>query len=133
MQISSIYIDTIYRQRAGEMIAFASLVLDDELRVNDIRVVERCDGQIIVNMPCKDRPIRCPACEQITPLRSSYCCQCGTKIDPAAKPISAGGKERRYIDLTHPITPELRGRIDAAVVTAYRERQRQFGTATVAA
>ena len=100
--------------------AIASITIDDDFVVHDLRVVEGERG-LFVAMPSRRITDRCPMCRNKNPLRSRFCSECGARLDESRAPRDGHGRLKLHVDIAHPINSECRARIQDAILAAYQE------------
>ncbi|MEZ6093234.1 MAG: SpoVG family protein [Pirellulaceae bacterium] len=101
--------------QSNRLLAFCSIVLDNEFAIRDIRVLQGDHG-IVVAMPCRKRTIKCDRCGTNNAFNATYCNHCGheqKKLDLS--------REEQYQDVAHPICSESRTELNAAIIAKYLE------------
>lgn len=99
--------------------AYCAVVFDDSFVVHNVRVIEKADG-ILVAMPSRKLTAKCPVCHFKNPIDSSYCGNCGTRLRDQAAIKKLQRDSKLHFDIAHPINPDCRRMIEAAVIEAYR-------------
>jgi stage V sporulation protein G len=99
---------------ADRLLATASIILDNELAIHEIRVVRR-NGSGMIAMPSRKATVQCPCGERMS-FDCSYCPACA-KRNAQPKPST-----RLHNDIAHPISAGLRKRIEDSVLAAYQRR-----------
>lgn len=105
MNVTKVFVD---QSNDDAIVATASLYLDDEFAVHDLRVMR--DGRIF--MPSRPKSKRCATCRKRCNATARYCEWCGDKA-----PMWNGSQP--YVDVAHPLTPEVRSTIEEAVRKAH--------------
>jgi len=101
--------------------AFATVTFDDDFVVRDIKVIEGRQG-LFVAMPSARLMENCPVCGKKNPIRSSYCCECGAKLEPPRRVEDPAERREEHRDICHPIRPEFRHYIQSRIVNAYLQK-----------
>ena len=96
--------------------AYVTITFDNRFVVRDLKVIEGNKG-LFVAMPSKRMKEPCPKCHYKNVVRSSYCNQCGSKLEITVYEKEDYQNEHR--DIAHPITSEAREYIQKVVVEAY--------------
>ncbi len=108
--------------------AFATLTFDDCFVIRDIKIIEGNKGYFVA-MPSRRIKESCPKCGHGNVVRSSYCNQCGAKLNsPPAEKIEQQGEHK---DVAHPITSECRDYIQKVVLEAYQREKEKVPTPQV--
>ena len=102
---------------------FASVVFDDEFVVRELKIIEGMKG-LFVAMPTRKLTDRCGHCGTKNHLRSRFCNQCGSRLDPYRAERDELGRAKLHADVTHPINAACREKIQKAVLAAYGEEMR---------
>jgi len=100
-----------------KVLASASIWLDEDFAVHEIRIVKR-NGSVVLAMPNRKVTVKCE-CGERNPFDLIYCGVCGKKRD-CPKP-----QGRLFKDLAHPTNTKLRDEIEAAVLKAYEEKKQK--------
>lgn len=115
-------------RRDGEpdehFLAFATVVLDDALRIDGLKVIRGNTDNLFVAMPTRRVEAPCPRCRVKNGLRYRYCRNCGTKLDPAGTMAALAGPEGKVrMDkcVVHPVHAACRAIIEDAVLEEYRD------------
>lgn len=114
MEITSV---PIFLERDGLLRAFASIVIDGDFIVKDLRVIE--NGQkLFVCMPNRKRTDRCLQCGVNNSILARFCYRCGCNLpsDWSLKDVNA------FIDIAHPLNNETRLMITDRVLHAYQHK-----------
>ncbi len=73
-----------------------------------------------VAMPSRRFTVHCPRCRCKNHLKSTYCNQCGLKLDD--QPVRDElGRNKLYADIAHPINSACREMIQLCVIQAFEE------------
>ncbi len=113
--------------------AFATITFDDCFVVRDIKIIEGSKG-LFVAMPSRRMREPCPKCRHRNAVRSSYCNQCGTKLEESGAHHHPGSAEEikdrqeEHRDIAHPITAEFREYIQKTVLAAYDQQKDNLQT-----
>ena len=91
--------------------AYASICLDDEMVVHNVKLV-RSAGRMLVCMPSDKGRVRC-GCGCGVAWDSRYCQRCGNRMPAIPKP------EKHHHDICHPLGNVARSKVEAAVLAAY--------------
>ena len=102
----------------SRLLAFASIVLDNEFAVRDVKVIQGTKG-VFVAMPSRKLTDDCPQCGAKSYLQSHYCHRCGCRHDEHR--ATRGVRAKLHADVAHPISATCRAYIQVAVLAAYRE------------
>lgn len=125
MEVTEVRIRLVSDNSAEKLCAFATITLDNEFVVRDMKVIEGNNG-LFIAMPSRKVMERCRKCGSKNAVRSSFCNDCGTKLPPSR--VDVDGRGKAHVDVAHPVTSGCRERIHAAVVNAY-EKARERGHA----
>ena len=98
--------------------AFASLVINDELCIRDLKVLQGNKG-LFVAMPSRKILDRCDGCGTKNHLSARFCNQCGSRLDEHRAPRDEDGRSKLHSDVCHPIARSGRIELEAAVLAAY--------------
>lgn len=101
--------------RGDKLQAFASITLDNEFVVRDIKVIKGLSGYFVA-MPSRKLTARCPSCGCKNHLRAGYCNQCGNRLKEGRIPVDERGRAKLHADIAHPINQECRSTIQEAIV-----------------
>lgn len=112
MDVTDVRMD---RTRRGRMVAICSITLDGQLAIHRIRIIER-DNDLLVAMPQDATVTPCEECRAPCPANHNHCGRCGA---PLALQSQRLGDKKLWHDVVHPISPELRRKIDDAVLDEY--------------
>jgi stage V sporulation protein G len=100
---------------SGKLLANATIVIDDAMKVSDIRIIA-LEERNIVAMPSRKQSDRCPKCRCKNTIDSKFCNACGVRLH------SSGASESGlHMDLVHPITTDCRAYIEKVVLEAYEK------------
>lgn len=126
MEITEVKIRLVPESEEEKLKGYATITFDASFVVKDLRIIQGTRGMIVA-MPTKKLTFSCPRCRSKNPLRARYCSDCGTALRGAtAKRNPATGKPLLQVDIAHPITPELRKKIEEVVISSYeQERAKQ--------
>lgn len=98
------------------VLAYASIVLDNELAIKGIRLV-RARGKLLASMPNKGKIRDCPFCSGKNEMNHSYCKDCGKPLPRLTD------SDRIFSDMVHPVNSSLRLHIEQVLFSAYEERR----------
>ena len=84
--------------------AYCSVTIDDAFVVRDLKIIEGSKGPFVA-MPSRKLADHCPRCGHKNHMRSCYCNQCGSQLDPDRAPRDERGRARLHADLAHPMAP----------------------------
>jgi stage V sporulation protein G len=111
--------------------AFCTMTLDGEFVVRDLKIIEGTSG-LFVAMPSRKLTDHCPKCRGKNHLRAKFCNDCGARLgESRVSDEDVLGK--LHADIAHPINTECRGRLQGAILDAYRQELRVAGRADEAA
>lgn len=102
-------------QNGSSLRAYCTLVLDNELVLQDVKLIAGNSG-LFVCMPAKKVTEKCGQCGAKNPLLANYCSTCGHKF---AAPSDRSSK--LFFDVVYPINAECRKKITEAVLGAYNK------------
>ncbi len=100
--------------------AFCSITIDHCFVVRDLKIIQGIKGPFVA-MPSRKLMDRCGKCKTKNHLRSNYCNQCGTKLQPDRIDRSSEGRVKLYADIAHPINSECREEIQNFVIDAFEK------------
>ena len=100
------------------LLAFASIVLDHEFFVGDLKIVKTPKG-LLISMPSRKISDHCHQCKTKNAVTSRFCTQCGCKLKENRIKYDIDGRLEIYADIAHPLNFECRKMIDTAVIGAY--------------
>lgn len=119
MNITEVRIKLV-RDPRDKLRGFASITIDGQLVVRDIKIIEGGKG-LFVAMPSRKLHDRCPGCACKNPLRARFCNDCGRRLAERRGDEDERGKVRLYADIAHPIHQDGRDHLQRLIVTAYHE------------
>jgi len=117
MNITEIRIKLV-RDPRDKLRGFASITIEDELVVRDIKIIEGGKG-LFVAMPSRKLHDRCPFCAGKNPLRARHCTDCGKRLRDQRGASDDRGRVRLYADIAHPIHQDGRDHLQRLIVDAY--------------
>jgi len=117
MNITEIRIKLV-RDPRDKLRGFASITIEGELVVRDIKIIEGGKG-LFVAMPSRKLHDRCPNCACKNPLRARHCNDCGRRLRDQRGAADERGKVRLYADIAHPIHQDGRDHLQRLIVEAY--------------
>jgi len=98
--------------------AFASVTLDGDFVVRDIKIIDGAAG-IFVAMPSRKLADRCSKCKSKNHLRAKFCNECGESLAENRIVRDRRGRTKLHADIAHPINAECRQRLQERIVEAY--------------
>jgi stage V sporulation protein G len=117
MNVTEIRIKLV-RDPRDKLRGFASITIESELVVRDIKIIEGSKG-LFVAMPSRKLHDRCPSCSCKNPLRARHCNDCGRRLREQRGEADDRGRVRLYADIAHPIHQEGRDHLQRLIVSAY--------------
>jgi stage V sporulation protein G len=114
-------------QSGDRLKAFCTMTLDGEFVVRDLKIIEGTSG-LFVAMPSRKLTDHCPKCNGKNHLRAKHCNDCGARL-PEKRISDEDVLGKLHADIAHPINSECRGRIQDAILQAYRDELRRAGRA----
>jgi stage V sporulation protein G len=117
MDVSEVRIRLSEDDEAEKLRAFATITLDGEFVVRDIKIIEGGNG-LFLAMPSRRIMEKCRKCGVKNGVPARFCNECGTRL-PQQRRGPESGRPKIFVDVAHPITPACRERIHAAVIQAY--------------
>jgi stage V sporulation protein G len=117
MEVTEVRIRLVQGNNSEKLCAFATITLDNEFVVRDMKVIDGSSG-LFIAMPSRKITERCRQCGCKNSIRASFCNECGGKI-PEAKGDDDQGRSKLHVDVAHPVTSGCREMIHKAVVSAY--------------
>lgn len=117
MNITEIRVKLV-RDPRDKLRGFASITIEGELVVRDIKIIEGGKG-LFVAMPSRKLHDRCPSCAGKNPLRARHCNDCGRRLSEQRGAADDRGKVRLYADIAHPIHQDGRDHLQHLIVHAY--------------
>jgi len=112
-------------QSGDRLKAFCTMTLDGEFVVRDLKIIEGTSG-LFVAMPSRKLTDHCPKCNGKNHLRAKFCNDCGARL-PEKRISDEDVLGKLHADIAHPINSECRGRIQDAILQAYRDERRREG------
>lgn len=111
--------------RDGHMLAYCSVTFDSALVVRDLKIIHGTRGPFVA-MPDRKLTDHCVRCNTKNHLRAKYCNECGLRMNERrALPEDRTVRVKLYADLVHPISADMREKVQAAVIRAY-EREKEL-------
>ncbi|MEZ6093859.1 MAG: SpoVG family protein [Pirellulaceae bacterium] len=117
MKITDVSIKLVYKN--PRLKAFASVVLDNEFVVHDIKVIER-DGGLLVAMPNRKKTFACPTCGCWNNFSAKFCNHCGKRFSDQNVEAEATGRDL-FTDVAHPILADFRSELETEILRAYEQ------------
>lgn len=118
------------------LLAYASVVFDDQLAVHDLKVIEGRNG-LFVAMPSKPAPVRCPCGRKTVPQdrgepvyakRGDAYVLLGKNCPSCQAPLPAPEPGRRFLDIAHPIRHSFRSEVEQAVLAEFEQVKSRSAT-----
>lgn len=101
--------------------AFATITLDDQFVVRDIKIIDGAKG-LFVAMPSRKAKVRCSHCGHSNFVGGRFCAWCAKNIEGIKiVPETSGLQNNEHRDVAHPITAECREYIQKKVLEAYEQ------------
>ena len=95
--------------------AFASVVIDDCLKINNIRVIEDKDKRLFISLPSVEQKVKCSSCSKKILPTDKYCSFCGAShVQNFA--------EQKFKNLVQFITPAISDEVKEKVVKGYKKQ-----------
>lgn len=120
MEITDVQVKPISRAQ-NKLKAFCTVTFDSSFVIKDVRIIEGTKG-LIVAMPVKKFTFRCFKCGCHNPLPARFCNDCGRRVKASnIQRNSQTGRPLFQVDVAHPITHELRQKLEDVVIKKYKE------------
>jgi len=132
MKITEVRV-TLMSNKGTRLKAFCSVTMDNEFVVRDIKVIEGAGGHFVA-MPSRKMTDHCEKCGGKNHLRAKFCNNCGAALRGNRARKDVKGRIKMHIDIAHPVNLECRKRIQAKVISAFKEemeKSRQPGYKSV--
>jgi len=110
----------LMQNRSDRLRAFASITIDDDFVVHDLRVIEGRSG-FFVAMPSRKLSDSCGKCGSKNELRAKFCGNCGGRLDEHRATRGSQARDKFHVDVAHPINTACREMLQEAVLRAYHE------------
>ncbi len=123
MHISEVRIKLIPNP-ADRLKAFASVTLDGDFVVRDIKVIDGSSG-VFVAMPSRKLSDRCDSCGYKNHMRAKFCNECGSELPQDRVPKDRLGRNKLHADIAHPINSECRQMLQQRIVESYNQEIEQ--------
>jgi stage V sporulation protein G len=123
MTITQVRIYLRTKPTTGKLLATAAIVIDNAMKVTDIRIIA-LEGRNIVAMPSRKQADRCPKCSGRNTIDAKFCNYCGTRLHSGLPETGL------HADVVHPITSECRAYLEKVILEAYAgelEKSKQPG------
>lgn len=111
--------------------AFASVVLNGEICIRDMKILQASKG-LFVAMPSRKLLDRCHFCLTKNHLRARFCNQCGGRLNEHRAEVDEEGRAKLHADVCHPISRAARVEIEQAVLDGYEVALREHLAVAVA-
>ncbi len=95
------------------LLAIASILLDDSMVVKDIKVI-RTNEKTFIAMPSRKATERCKKCRGKNTSDAKFCNKCGGRLTPVDVPSG-----KLHSDVVHPITADFRKHLEETILEAY--------------
>ncbi len=119
MKITEVRVKLV-SNKDGRLKAFCSVTMDNEFVVRDIKVIEGAGGYFVA-MPSRKMTDHCQKCGGKNHLRAKFCNNCGSSLRGNRARKDVKGRMKLHADIAHPINIECRKRIQAKVISAFKE------------
>ncbi len=116
----------LMQQRSDRLRAFASITIEDDFVVHDLRVIEGRNG-FFVAMPSRKLSDSCGKCGSKNELRAKFCGNCGARLDEDRATRGPQARDKLHVDVAHPINTACREMLQEAVLRAYHEEEARAG------
>lgn len=123
MEVTEVRIRLVENDNAEKLCAFATITLDREFVVRDMKIIDGNNG-IFVAMPSRRVMVRCKKCGSKNAARTNFCNDCGCKL-PVATHDPHDGHSKVHVDVAHPVTSNCRERIHCAVLKAFHDAKKR--------
>ncbi len=121
IDISEVRVSLVDVGTTGRVKAFVSCLFDHCFCVQDMKIIERDDGSLLLAMPDRLLADRCPFCKSKNPYRNRHCGFCGARIDENRCPRDPEtGRHKAFQDIAYPITSAFRNMLETRVLSAYK-------------
>lgn len=128
MDVTEVRIRLVSDNNAEKLCAFATITLDNEFVVRDMKVIDGNNG-LFVAMPSRKIMERCRKCGNKNPVRSSFCNECGTQMQ-SSQSSENDGRTKVHVDVAHPVTSDCRERIHESVIKAFKQAKERKANGT---
>lgn len=112
VKITRLTINPVSDQTAP-LLAYVTIVLDDELAMHDVRIIRLPNGHRILSMPCRKASDHCPKCRRRNALSDNYCCHCGIARHRGKITV------KLHNDVVFPCVPEFRQYLTETILAEY--------------
>jgi len=123
MEVTDVRIRLVEGNNTEKLRAFATITLDREFVVRDMKIIDGNNG-LFVAMPSRKIMVRCQRCGSKNAIRAAFCNECGKKIEVRAE-RDTEHRMKEHVDVAHPITQTCRDRIHQAVIHAYQDEAKK--------
>ncbi len=106
--------------RDEKLLAFCSVTFNNEFVIRDLKVISGSRGPFVA-MPSRKLMDRCPKCRNKNHLRSRFCNECGTSLNPQRAGKDERGRAKHHTDIAHPINSACREMIQDRILEAYEK------------
>lgn len=105
----------------GKLRAYVTVVLHNEIVLKNIKVIKGDHG-LFLSMPNRMYREQCSNrnCRQNNVIRARFCNWCGQELEPKDYMVTGEGRQV-YVDVAHPISVEVRRRMEHEILSVYRE------------
>jgi stage V sporulation protein G len=103
--------------RRSDLLAYATICIDDSFVVRNLRVVRGPRG-VFCSMPSRALTDHCPECGFKTELPDRYCASCGMRLGDDRVGVDEDGRRILRADVCFPCNPVARAEIHQAVIAA---------------
>jgi len=121
MEISEIRVK-LMNDKDEKLQAFCSVTFNDDFVIRDLKIIGGSKGPFVA-MPSRKLMDKCSKCGGKNHLRSRFCNDCGSRLDPNRADKDRRGRARLHTDIAHPINSRFREIIQSKILDAFREEQ----------
>lgn len=107
-------------------LAYATIVIDDALCIDGLKVLKGKDGRLFLGMPTKRVTYPCGRCRTSNGLADHFCRHCSSKLDRDAVLAAHAGPEGKvalHKSVAHPVHSACREMIEDAVLEMYYDAE----------
>lgn len=96
----------------SNVIHFIDIVIEDQYRLNDIKIIRTSKGKYHLVLPSRKIEKRCIHCSIKNKISAKYCNDCGGLLQP---------EQQLYADLFFPICIEARQKLEEVFLSKFKE------------
>jgi stage V sporulation protein G len=115
-EVQIVYADDRVRSR-DRLHGFATITIDKEFRVKDIKILEK-DGYIFISMPAKKMTTHCEGCNGVVTVLDKFCCHCAKALNPQLENFES---KSVFINTAHPINVACRRYIEKEIADKFNQ------------